>query len=590
VHADRVAAVDVPVAQACFIGPDSRPLFAWHHAPPAHARRGAGIVLCPALGYEYMSAFRTWRVLAERLAALGFDTLRFDYDGMGDSAGDATDPDRVGAWQRSIAVAIAEFRQLSGADAVALVGLRAGGMLALQAAAAAGGVDRLVLWSSPPSGRAYMRELKAVVRLSPRDDGDGDNDAADGTINAEGYVISRETAGALEAWTLDSVVTRPAPKVLLVDRDDRTIDPGVEARLKALGSVVDRIRAAGTADMLLPPHLSKVPEQALDGIAAWFRGWHVSPGPAPHRVTLQPGRTSVTVNGCRERSVHFGRGHGLFGVVTSRDETSAAPAVILLNTGGGHHVGPHRLYVPLARQWAARGHFVLRFDLRGIGDSAPSERSGNNTAYPEQMLDDARDAIALVRKEAPGREVIVAGLCSGGWLAFQAARHDLGVDAIISINPPLYLRDRDALWLRDGRVLGRYRQAMRDPSKWVKALRGEASYAAFTRVAARALSRQVAVRARGILGDELPDGLANDLCAIAARRIRTLFVFSRGDNGLAYFQAQSPPALKRPQVRAFVQHLVVDGAGHVFRPLAAQQTLAALLTRFVTEQGVSQDR
>jgi len=279
--------------------------------------------------------------------------------------------------------------------------------------------------------------------------------------------------------------------------------------------------------------------------------------------------------------VHFGHGDGLFGVVTSRDEPSTAPAVILLNTAGGHHVGPHRLYVSLAREWAARGHYVLRFDLHGIGDSTPTDDPGTDTVYPEQMLDDAREAIAHVRQEAPGRPIILAGLCSGGWLAFQVARCGLAVDGIVSINPPLYLRDGDARWLRDGRVLGRYQQAMRDPSKWVKALRGGASYATFTRVAARALSRKIAVLARGILGDELPDGLANDLCIIAERRIRTLFVFSRGDDGFAYFQSQAQPALKRAQVRAVVDHLVVEGAGHAFRPLAAQQRLAAILTTFV---------
>ena len=279
--------------------------------------------------------------------------------------------------------------------------------------------------------------------------------------------------------------------------------------------------------------------------------------------------------------MRFGRGDGLFGIVSTRDEPSAAPAVILLNTGGGHHVGPHRLYVPLAREWAARGHYVLRFDLGGIGDSAPPDGTGAHTPYPERMLDDAREAIALVRKSAPGRQVILAGLCSGGWLAFQAARHGLGVDGIVSINPPLYLRDADAQWLSEGRALGRYQQAMRDPSKWVKALRGEASYATFTRIAARALTRQVAVRASGVLGKNLPDGLASDLCSLAGRRIRTLFVFSRGDSGLAYFQLQAPPALRRAEVRAFVEHVVVEDADHAFRSRAAQRTLAGLLTKFV---------
>ena len=101
------------------------------------------------------------------------------------------------------------------------------------------------------------------------------------------------------------------------------------------------------------------------------------------------------------------------------------------------------------------------------------------------MLDDARDAIAFVRRQAPQRPVIVAGLCSGGWLAFQAARHDLGVDGVISINAPFYLYDTDRQWLRDRRAVARYQRAVRDPAKWMKALRGHASYGAFTRLATR---------------------------------------------------------------------------------------------------------
>src|SRR6185503_5298528 len=127
---DRAAPVEIPVAQPRFIAGGGRTLFAWHHAPPPHLRRGAGVVLCPPLGYEYMSAYQTWRILAERLAALGFDTLRVDYDGTGNSAGDHQEPDRVGCWLRSVDGAIAETCRLSGSSDVALVGLRAGALLA----------------------------------------------------------------------------------------------------------------------------------------------------------------------------------------------------------------------------------------------------------------------------------------------------------------------------------------------------------------------------------------------------------------------------------------------------------------------------
>ena len=244
--------------------------------------------------------------------------------------------------------------------------------------------------------------------------------------------------------------------------------------------------------------------------------------------------------------MRFGPGDRLFGIFAyPADRSSSKPTIILLNTGAGHHVGPHRLSVPLAREWAARGHHVLRFDLGGIGDSLPPAAADGNVVYPDHMIDDAREAIAFVRTEAPERQVIAAGLCSGGWLAFQAARQNLAVDAIVAINAPLYLRDGDREWLREGRAIERYQQSMRDPSKWLKALRGRTSPVAFTRVAASALARRVAVRINGALGDTLTDGLGRDLRAIADRRIKCLFVFSRGDSGYAVLPtartARTPP-------------------------------------------------
>ena len=587
---DSMAAVESLAARPRFITTGGRPLFTWHHPPPPHLRRGAGIVLCPALGYEYMSSYRAWRMLAERLASIGFDTLRLDYDGTGNSAGDPDDPDRVGAWLRSIARAIAETRRLSGSSPIALIGLRAGALLALQAAAAAGGVECLVLWSPFASGRAYVRELKAIARLSGQDEPHGHEDES--AINAEGHLVTAETAESLARWTVGDITVRPARDVLLVDRDDRPAEPLVVARLKALGSAVTSIRTRGTAEMLLPPHLAQVPEDALNEIASWFHPWHASSAPSaalpalPDEVDPAP----AIRDAYSERAVRFGPDRRLFGVLACpADASSMAPAIVLLNTGGSHHVGPHRLYVSLAREWAADGHLVLRFDLGGLGDSAPPypDRSSESVAYPEHMLDDAREAIALVRKEAPNRRVIVAGLCSGGWLAYQAASHGLAVDAIVSINPPLYLRDGNQRWLRKERTLERYQQSMRDPSRWAKALRGDVSYATFTRTAASVLARHVAIRVSGVLGDPLPDGLAKDLCTIATRGINSLFVFSRGDDGLAYFQLHAQPALRRPSVRGRVRHMVVEGTGHAFRPLAAQQTLRKILVDFVRSEAGS---
>jgi alpha-beta hydrolase superfamily lysophospholipase len=606
----------VPVAQPNFIAVDNvdsvdnvdgGALFVWHHPPPAAVRRGGAIVLCPPIGYEYMSAYRTVRILAERLAALGFDALRIDYDGTGNSTGDHAQPGRPGrpgcsdAWRRSVVCAVAEARRLAGSDAVAVVGIRAGALVALHAISA---IDRLVLWAAFPSGQAYLRELKAYAGLNREPHARDDED--DRGINAAGYIVTEETVTSIARWTMESVATTPAEHILLVDRDDRPPNLKLEAHLQKVGACVTRIQPTGTAEMLDLPHYAKVPESALEKILDWFTPWlaaaSFSAPPSTCAVRRAHLDATLEADDYQERLVRFGPGDRLFGVLTSpRTVIRDAPSIVLFNTGFEYHVGPHRLYVPLARYWAARGYHVLRYDLGGIGDSAPPPGAPDNVAYPGHMLDDAREAIAFVQKEAHNlgarssglgtRRVIAAGLCSGGWLAFQAARDGLAVDAVVSINPPMYLLDRNAgvRWVADANEFDRYQHSLRDPSKWLKALRGGAAYAHFMRVSASALRRSVAARVGGLLGDALPEGLANDLCTIANRGVRTLFVFSRGDDGLQYFQWHAQPALRRARVRDFVQQLVVEGAGHTFRPRAAQQTLREILIDFVESQSCASD-
>ena len=363
----EAAALERPIEEAIFIGPSERPAFGWHHAPPRHVRRQAGIVLCPPLGYEYMSSYRTYRVLASRLAALGFNVIRVDYDGTGNSSGHSEEPGRVAAWLCSIRYALAEARRCAGSDAVFLVGLRGGSILALQAAVDDDHVDGLVLWHPYSSGRAYVRELRALARLSdPSDVQSGQDEVG---LCVDGYVFTRDTLDTLSAWTIDDAVTRsPAPEVLLIGRDDRAADAATEAYLRTLGSFVTRAQEEGMADLLLPPHLSKVPDATVDAIEAWFgaqreecpqdlSGSHAHARAARTRQTV--------VDGAVEQPVRFGPEERLFGILARpQSEDRHGAAVVLFNTGAGHHVGPHRLYVPLARDWAARGHLVLRFESR----------------------------------------------------------------------------------------------------------------------------------------------------------------------------------------------------------------------------------
>ena len=74
----------------------------------------------------------------------------------------------------------------------------------------------------------------------------------------------------------------------------------------------------------------------------------------------------------RELPVLLGRRKSLVGILTEPQQAAGArerPAVVILNAGIIHRVGPNRLHVQLARALAQAGVTVLRFDMSGIGDS-----------------------------------------------------------------------------------------------------------------------------------------------------------------------------------------------------------------------------
>ena len=150
-------------AQALWFGTPERPLLGFYHPVlPSTPQRPCAVVLCYPFGHEYTAVYQAYRQLAEQLASSGFPAFRFDYDGTGDSVGDDADPDRLAAWVSSCCAAIDKVLQLSGAPTVCLIGLRLGATLAYLAAAQHDRVSSLVLWAPSLTGKAYLREWKAL--------------------------------------------------------------------------------------------------------------------------------------------------------------------------------------------------------------------------------------------------------------------------------------------------------------------------------------------------------------------------------------------------------------------------------------------
>jgi alpha-beta hydrolase superfamily lysophospholipase len=430
-----VTLAPVAPAGAFFLGgPHGRALFCWYDPPVGTGCRG-GVVLCNPIGDDAVRAHRPLRHLAQRLARAGFAVLRFDFDGTGDSSGDERLPDRVESWLTDVRLVVAELRARSGAAAIAVVGLRLGGTLATIAAAAAG-VDTLVLWGSYARGGAYVSAstqfFKLHKKIEPRSFAGGPPSRGDGE-EAFGFLLTHETIAGLKALDVRSSTGPGSPprRALLVgDGSGRAEQDMLEEHLRAIGATAERRVFPGCLQFLVEiPHKSRLPDEAIDGIVAWLSEVY----PATDAPALPAGSSSALFG---EEPIVFGRRHPVFGIhhPPGAHPGRELPPIVLASAGTVHRIGPHRFYVTLARRWAGLGFSVLRVDLSGIGDS-PAACGVENVTYPRDGYDDLGEAMDLLTERTGARRFILAGLCSGGDFAFQMGMRDPRVVGSVIMNP-----------------------------------------------------------------------------------------------------------------------------------------------------------
>ncbi len=130
-------------------------LFGMYH-PATGNRRNHGVVICAPLFHEYYRCHYAIRRIAVELSGKGYDVLRFDYSGTGDSLGEFP-RDLFNTWSSEIGDAMTEVRQLSGCTGTSLITLRFGASLGLPWQDTA---DRYICWDAIPDHRDYADQLE----------------------------------------------------------------------------------------------------------------------------------------------------------------------------------------------------------------------------------------------------------------------------------------------------------------------------------------------------------------------------------------------------------------------------------------------
>lgn len=263
-----------------FFGSRRRRLFGVFQPALGTRARRTSVVICPPWGGEYLFTHRSLRRLSVMLNEAGFDTLRFDYFGTGDSGGDMIDGD-VDGWIGDIETAMDEVRSIANIDEVALIGLRLGGSLAAEVCARRRQRPvSLVLWNPIATGAEYPAELLVAcennARLhEPREAKRPKARAieAGGGFDYDGFPMSAALARDLERLDLTrTVAALPARTLLLLSGEAERFDDTLAA-LAARPEIVDgAIRVPGRPHWIedWPSQRQDVPTDALRAIEGWM--------------------------------------------------------------------------------------------------------------------------------------------------------------------------------------------------------------------------------------------------------------------------------------------------------------------------------
>lgn len=281
----------------------------------------------------------------------------------------------------------------------------------------------------------------------------------------------------------------------------------------------------------------------------------------------------------KESTVALGTARSLVGILCEPPSTGCAaerPAVIILNAGVLHRVGPNRLYVHIARHLALLGLPSLRFDFSGIGDSA---RRIDELPYEQSVVDETDSVIGNLCATLRISRFILLGLCSGADIAFHVARRDARVVGVVLLNPQYYRVEADPPLKGHVRSKesARYvrHQAMWRAASWRKALTGKIDYRSVAAIACSEIAKRWVGMKHDVPGASL---LKDGMQEMWSRGLAVLAVFSFGEPGLDYLRLALGSHLKSYVTARMLHVEVLHNADHLFTQLESQRALLQLLS------------
>jgi alpha-beta hydrolase superfamily lysophospholipase len=549
-----------------------------------------GVLICGSLGDEAMNSYRPLVFLGERFAAAGCPTLRLEYYGVGDSAGEDGEPGRFQEWLSGIAVGVRWLRENCGVGPVTLVGVRIGAAIAARAACCIECVEGMICLAPVARGRRFLREMTLAANANAEiwkvesriHDGDW--------FEAHGVRLDRATHDALERLDIAGLSRRPAPRALVLDQPDSPSGFTTADALRNLGVDVVRESIDGLQDMLRDPYENAVPHAAFERAVQW------ATENAPHQQfgpSLVPAEPALLRTGFgEERPLQFGPANALFGILsTPAHPKPNVPSVLIANTGANPRYSNSRGAVAIARWLAANGIASLRIDGAGIADAAPGTGERGMPYSAQADLDHAA-AIDELTRQCPG-PVVALGICSGAFHALRAAYSDARIAGLILVNLQKFVwQEGESLSVVQRTTFRTTRFYMHNavsPVVWQRLVRGEINVIGIARALTGRLIRRMAAAADPVLGllrqhESHVRGVRRHMRQLNHRNVPILFILSGNDPGLdeiaEYFGAQGRQLRRQPNI---MFHLLQD-ADHTLSAHRSREMLMRMIAAFLRER------
>jgi alpha-beta hydrolase superfamily lysophospholipase len=562
------------------------------------------VLICPPFGWEDMCSYRSRRIWAEQLAQAGHVTLRFDFPGSGDSAGDPESADLVEAWTEAVDVAASWLSAEAGGTRVVAVGIGIGGLIAFRAAAMGAAIDDLALWAVDSRGRSHTRELRAFAAMEANGDQSGsrsgplqahENGSDPGALGVAGYLLSGATRAELDAVDLGTMALDGAAerRVLLIGRDGREVDARLKESVAASGATVTTAPGSGYMRMVTFEPQYAVPAQTVfDDVATWLADGAVEPR-APHSTPVAATDRAEPVSGVLEIPVALYHPTGdAFGVIAEPTGARADLCVVWLNAGPQRHTGPNRMWTEAARRWAARGVPSVRIDLAAIGDAVGDERplADARAFYVPRYVDQVRAVLDELTDRGMPERFVLCGLCAGGYWALQASLDDGRVAGAILLNPGALVWDH-GLSLAVGQTRRLVHKALQT-NTWRRVFAGEttlSSHLRTLRVLTVAGAKAIVAATARLWRRHPATGDSEDELAVLFGRIsaagRTLRMVFAGPEPL-YERLLREPSIQSLERWPAVSlaHIDVDHEVHTLRPLWLQHRVHGLIDEAIESE------